>query len=55
MMFVTELWVVSCFCIMTITVYTVVVNKKFTKDEDGNIIHLLKVLPKTFQFVKVRF
>jgi hypothetical protein len=45
MVFVTELWIV----------YTVVVNKKFTKDKDGNIISLLKVLPKTIQFVKVRF
>jgi hypothetical protein len=40
MVFVTELRVVTCFCVIKQIVYTVVVNKKFTKDEDGNIIPL---------------
>jgi hypothetical protein len=40
MVFVTELRVVTCFCVIKQIVYAVVVNKKFTKDEDGNIIPL---------------
>ena len=55
MVLVTELGIVTCFCVIKKIVYTVVVNNKFRKDEDRNIIPLLKVLPKTIQFVKVRF